>query len=402
MLQLSTDRKTSRPAHASRNRKSRLSVEHLEGREVPASGLGIASDFGAFVIHDANLFWSGIGGRAAVGGNANFSSYAIGDKLTNSNGTRDDLIVGGNLNFMYGQVYNGNVVYGGTGTLTSIGLPHGTAHQGTPIDFGAAETQLDMLSDQYAAMAPTAITKTGFGTVNLTGTDPSMNVFNVTAAQLWNATNLAISAPAGSSVIVNVSGTDARMQYMGMSVQGTTGNHVLLNFPEASHLTLAGIGVQGSVLAPRATVDFSNGDVIGTLVAHLWNGSGHIAYQAPEISPVSPSTLSGIIYTDLNGDGVAQPAEPRLQGVAVYLWGTDSGGHGVYQPATTDVNGAYSFTVNPGTYSIVAIPPATYSPGQSTIGTFGGTPTWNLITGISAPSGATSDGYNFGMLAPIP
>lgn len=399
MLQLISDRM---PTRAPRNRASRLSVEQLEGREVPASGLGIASDFSAFVLHDANLFWSGVGGRVAVGGNANFSSYAIGDQLTNSNGTRDDLIVGGNLQFTYGQVYNGNVVYGGTGTLTSVGLPHGTAHQGTVIDFGAADTDLHALSDQYAAMAPTATTKHAFGTVNLTGNNPSINVFNVTAAQLWDATNLAISAPAGSSVIVNVSGADARMQYMGMSVQGTTSNHVLLNFNGATHLTLAGIGIQGNVLAPEATVDFSNGDIIGTLVAHFWNGSGHIAYKAPEIGAVSPSTLSGIVYSDLNGDGVAQQAEPRLQGVAIYLWGTDSGGHSVYQPATTDVNGGYSFTVNPGTYSIVVIPPATYLPGQSTTGSFGGTSTWNLITGISAPSGGTTDGYNFAMLPPLP
>jgi choice-of-anchor A domain-containing protein len=379
-----------------------LGVEQLEGREVPASGLGIASDFSAFVQHDVNAQFSGIGGRVAVGGNASFSSYAIGDQLTNSHGTRDDLIVGGNLNFMYGQVYNGNVVYGGTGTLTSVSIPNGTAHQGTPINFGMADAELDALTDQYAAMVPNGTVQDAFRVLTLTGSDPSMNVFQITDAQLSSATNLLIKAPAGSSVIVNISGTNPQMQYMGMGVQGTTSNHVLLNFYQATSLTLAGIGIQGSVLAQRASVDFSNGDLLGTLVAQSWNGSGHIAYQPPEIGPVSPSTLSGIVYSDLNGDGIAQQNEPRLQGVAVYLWGTDSGGHQVYQPATTDVNGAYSFTVNPGTYSIVVIPPATYLPGQSTIGTFGGTPTWNLISGISAPSGATSDGYNFGMLPPIP
>ena len=129
-----TDRISSVPTRPLKKSKSRLSVEQLEGRDVPASGLGVASDFSVFVMHEANVQFSGIGGRVAVGGNASFSSYVIGDSLTNSNGTRDDLIVGGNLNFMYGQVYNGNVVYGGTGTLTSVGLPHGTAHQGSPIE----------------------------------------------------------------------------------------------------------------------------------------------------------------------------------------------------------------------------------------------------------------------------
>jgi choice-of-anchor A domain-containing protein len=387
---------------SARNRKSRLAVEHLEGREVPAAGLGIAGDYSAFILHDANAQFSDIGGRVAVGGNASFSSYALGDSLTNSNGNRDDLIVGGNLQLTYGREYNGNVVYAGTGTLTSFAIPNGTARQGSVIDFATAETDLDALSDQYAAMPANGTVTNAFRVVTLTGSDPSMNVFNVTAAQLSNATNFVIQAPAGSSVIVNVSGTVAGMQYMGMSVQGTTASHVLLNFNQATNVTFAGISVQASVLAPRAAVDFSNGDLDGNLVAFSWNGSGHIIFQSPEVGPAAPSTLSGVVYFDQNSDGTQQQGEPPLTGVTLYLWGTDSLGQPVFQPATTDLSGAFSFSgLNPGIYSIVAIAPNSYLPGQSTIGAFGGTPDWNLITGISVPSGATSGGYNFGMVAPI-
>ncbi len=138
-----------------------------------------------------------INGRAAVGGNANFSRYTIGDALTNSHGTRDDLIVGGNLNYQNGQVFNGNVVYGGTGTFNSFGHPNGTIRHDSVIDFASAESQLDSLSDQYAALPTNGTTQDTNGTVTLTGTNPGTNVFKVTNGQLWNAKNLVIEVPPG-------------------------------------------------------------------------------------------------------------------------------------------------------------------------------------------------------------
>jgi choice-of-anchor A domain-containing protein len=387
------------------SRECRLNVEQLEGREVPASGLGIAGDFSAFVLHNANLYWSDIAGRAAVGGNATFSSYAIGDSLTNSLGARDDLIVGGNLQFTNGQVFNGNVVYGGTGTFSSFGHPNGTIRQGSVINFGSAETQLDSLSDQYAAMTANGSVQSSYGTITLTGTKTGVNVFKLTATQLSSAGNLIIKAPAGSSVIVNVSGANAHMQYMGMTVQGTTSDHVLLNFNQATNLTLAGIAVLGSVLAPRATVDFSNGNLTGTLVAGSWSGYGHITYQPPEINPPASTTsvLTGVVYFDQSRDGMPQTGEPGLSGVTVNLWGTDTLGNPVYQSITTDANGAFNFSnLNAGTYSIVVIAPSGYLPGHSMAGSFGGTANWNLVTAITVPSGATSSAYNFGMVTPSP
>lgn len=399
---LTSEKLKSLPTRSTINRNSRLAIEQLEGREVPASGLGIASDYSAFILHDANPYFSSISGRAAFGGNVNLSSYAIGESLTDSNGVRDDLIVGGNLQFVYGQVYNGNIVHGGTAAITAIGLPNGTTRQGAVVDFAQAAIDLNALSGQYAAMAANGQVAIAYGTVTLIGNDPSTNVFNVTSDHLWNATNLAINAPAGSSVVINVSGVDARMQYMGMSVQSTTADRVLLNFYQATHLTLTGIGVKGSVLAPLAAVDFFNGDLAGTLVGSSWNGSGHITFAPPAVGPASPSSLSGIVYFDQNVDGAPQAGETRLDGVAVYLWGTDSQGQPVYQAVTTGPDGAYNFSgLKPGIYAIVAIAPGSYLPGQSTTGAFGGQSTWNLITGISIPSGATSDNYNFGMVAPI-
>lgn len=395
---------SARTARSTNRRKPQLAVELLEGREVPASGLGIASDFSAFVLHNANVTSSGVEGRAAVGGNGTFVNYAVGNVLSNSHGLRDDLIIGGNAAFSNGQVFNGNTVYGGTGTFTSFGHPNGTVHQGSVIDFGTSETNLLTLSGQYAALPANGTVQSAYGVLTLTGSNPGSNVFQLTSAQLWDAVNLNIVAPAGSTAIVNVSGTNARMLYMGMAVQGTTREHVLLNFSQATNLMLAGVGVQGSVLAPHAAVDFSNGQVIGTLVAGSWSGSGQIVYQAPEISPTTGnSRLSGMVYRDENKDGLPQNWEWRFQGVSVELTGTDVYGFAVSRNTTTDAGGIYRFKDLPaGNYSVVVTTPAGHLPGLGTTGLFGGTPGLNTVTAITIPASQVSGGYNFGQIvAPV-
>ena len=111
----------SQDAIPAKRRTIRLTLDPLEDRAVPATGLGIANDFSAFVLDDANLFHSDVQGRVAVGDDATITGYAVGDQLPNSHGTRDDLIVGGDLHFTNGQVYFGNVAYGGTGYFDSFG-----------------------------------------------------------------------------------------------------------------------------------------------------------------------------------------------------------------------------------------------------------------------------------------
>jgi choice-of-anchor A domain-containing protein len=389
-------------ARTGHGHKSQLNVEPLEGREVPASGLGIATDFSAFVLHNTNAFSSQIEGRAAVGGNAAFTNYGIGSALTNSHGTRDDLIVGGNLNFTNGQVFNGNVAYGGTGTFTSFGHPNGDIRRDSVIDFAAAETSLRALSDQYAAMPANGTVRFSYGTLTLTGANSTRNVFRVTASQLWYANNLIVRVPAGSSAIINVSGTNNRMQYMGMSVQGTTRDRVLLNFYQATQLKLNGVGVEASVLAPRAFVDFSNGQISGNLVASSWTGFGQVRYQPPEITPsFGTSKLVGMVYRDENSDGNAQDWEWRFEGVHVALSGTDIFGNPVARSTTTDVGGIYRFAnLVAGTYTINVTAPDGYLPGTGDVGAFGGTPGLNTVTGISVPVNQVSGGYNFGQLVP--
>jgi uncharacterized repeat protein (TIGR01451 family) len=65
-----------------------------------------------------------------------------------------------------------------------------------------------------------------------------------------------------------------------------------------------------------------------------------------------PATIVGTVYDDLNGDGAFDAGDTGIPGVLVTL------SNGV--TTTTDATGAYTFTVNPGSYTILETDPAGY------------------------------------------
>ncbi len=387
-------------------RQTRLGIQTLEAREVPASGLGVASNFSAFYFEDVNAHYSDIQGRVAVGGNANFTGYSIGDKLTNSNGTRDDLIVGKALDYTNGQVFNGNTVYGTTVHTESFGHPNGDVHQGTPINFAAAKTELTNLSNGWKAMAATGTTSSWYGAITLKGTNAGQNIFNLTAAQLWDANGITIKAPAGSTVLVNISGTDARMQFMGFNLEGVKQENVVLNFNQATKLQLQGVGIHASVVAPNAHLQFDNGAINGTVVAKSMCGYGEIEYTEPEIKLPPPchdcpgNTIKGVVFYDKDNDGVIDAGENGLGNIKITITGTDKDGNKVARTTFTDGNGNYSFDgLKDGTYTLKSAKPKWMHGGKSAAGSFGGKTGANVICHIDVKGcGLTSTGYNFGEL----
>jgi choice-of-anchor A domain-containing protein/uncharacterized repeat protein (TIGR01451 family) len=290
-------------------------LEPLEDRTLlsgTGGALGVAGAFNVFVLGQVTQSYTDSEGRVAAGGDVRLTGYGIGSALPNSAGQRDDLVVGGRLTYDQGQVFNGNIVYGGTGVLQNVGLPNGTARQGAPVDFAAARTQLDALSAAFAGLAANGTAADTYGTLRLAGADPILDVFSLSAGELASANGLNITAPTGATVLVNVSGAAAQMQYFGMTVSGTDQQHVLFNFPDAASLTMAGISVQGSVLAPGADVTFSNGNLEGTLVAGTLTGSGEfhnfptlaeIPAQVPAQTPAPDVTVTKTTSTPVVNAG---------------------------------------------------------------------------------------------------
>jgi choice-of-anchor A domain-containing protein len=390
-------------------RQSRLSVQTLEAREVPASGLGVASNFSAFYFEDVNAYYSDIQGRVAVGGNASFTGYSVGDKLTNSHGTRDDLIVGKSLDYTNGQVFNGNTVYGTTVHTESFGHPNGDIHKGAPLDFAAAKTELTNLSNGWKAMPSNGTVSDWYGALTLKGTKAGANVFSLTAAQLWDANGITIKAPVGSTVVVNISGTDARMQFMGFNLEGVKQENVVFNFNQATKLQMQGIGLKANVMAPNAAFQFDNGAIHGTVIAKSMCGYGEIEYTEPKIDCVPPpppcapcpgNTIKGVVFYDKDNDGVIDAGENGLGQIKITITGTDKDGKKINKVTYTDTNGNYAFDgLKDGVYTIRSAKPNWMHGGKSSAGSFGGKTGVNSICHIDVKGcGLTSTGYNFGEL----
>jgi choice-of-anchor A domain-containing protein len=156
----------------------------------------------------------------------------------------------------------------------------GASAQGTPVDFSARFAGLRSLSSRLAGLtANGTVTRESWGGVMLQGTDPDVNVFQVAASIFDGAVLLSINAPAGSFVVVNITGASATFTGFGNEFRGGIDeNGILYNFVEATQLNAEGYGFWGTVLAPYADVTFNDGSWDGGIYARSFTGDaeGHI------------------------------------------------------------------------------------------------------------------------------
>ncbi len=312
--------------------------EALEGRDVPAS-LGTALNYNGLIFGDLVVpTGADTEGRLAVAGSATFQgNYVVGapPPFSSPQGaqlpldpTRDDFIVGRNVrnNGGFAWVVNGNAVYGDTFTGPPLQHAAGSTRQQSPILLspnrgnavttgGQSFTQLrsELLSkSQFWGSLPARGVATQFfggGVLNLIGTDPTLNVFNVPAAQ-WSGTNLIrnIDAPAGSTVLINVIGPSVTINGGAMLLAGVSRENVLLNFPQATAIASTDFDYEASVLAPLASAVFDGGILTGNGIfgGNVTQDGGfefHNFTFLGDLPDVPPGVLPG---------PVAQPFPPLL------------------------------------------------------------------------------------------
>lgn len=257
-----------------------------------SSPLGVAGDFNTFVFGDFRGS-SDTEGRLAVGGNAYLSGYSVGDKLPANSG--DVLVVGGDLNFGTGRIYNGNVRVGGSATVHPNQIPASQIQTGAalPFDFAAERTRLTNLSSSLSGLAPSGGVANNWGGLTLSGSGDGVQVFNLTGAELLNSWGVNLDNIAqGTTVLINVSGENAGLTNMNMEALASHRNNVLFNFYEATTLTMQGVAVQGSVLAPLADVVNPGGVIWGTLIAQSFDGpmqQNHIPFEGNVPTPIPAS-----------------------------------------------------------------------------------------------------------------
>jgi hypothetical protein len=141
----------------------------------------------------------------------------------------------------------------------------------------------------------------------------------------------------------------------------------------------------------------SAGNTTDTIPVTLTDGSS----TNNNFGDLRSAGLSGVVYQDLNNDGVPESGEAGIPQVTIILTGTDDRGLSVSASALTGTDGSYQFlNLRPGSYVLREVPPAGYFDGIDTIGTQGGRAGNDIMTGIILQSGVMGINNNFGEIPP--
>lgn len=220
-----------------------------------------------------------------VGGDADLQAYSVGAVLSDSEGARDDIVVGGTLSFPSGYVPNGNVVYGdatssvGDPVLNSFNILNTARHEQSAFDFSGGNTCYNLQQSGYCMLADT---ETGLEYVSNSKLEFSVSnirydyvIFNLPCENVQNITELDFDVPAGTTVLINLhqTGGTCKLQF----THNFDPKKILFNSCGADRVAISG-HLRGSVLAADAEVIGSAGMLDGQLVAG--SHSGKLQYNS--------------------------------------------------------------------------------------------------------------------------
>ena len=309
---------------------------------------GDADNYNVFIFNSGNFYSENTDtmGNLAAGGSVSLMNYSVaaginGNSALSPNPAR--LVVGGTLSAQNGGVGEnqaGAIYTNNTPSLTSFTATGGVHAQTIISSFAADGTEYTNLSATLSGYTAngTAVLAANSDTLTLTGTSTGLNVIDVTASQINSSQTINISAPAGSTVLLNVAGTDDSLSNGQVSETGVTDAQVLYNFYQATTVTLTGSkDPMGSILAPLAGVVGGYGAMHGQLIAGSYGGStisgsdnldntqfdnvlftGNLTptpVPLPSSAWLMLSALAGLGLVLRRKGGVVQPASPGCASV---------------------------------------------------------------------------------------
>jgi choice-of-anchor A domain-containing protein len=311
--------------------------------------LGNAKDFDLFVHGDYAVGNTQVQGRVAVGGNARIATsggYAVGTQLAPAP-SRVDLLAGGTLTVggAGAQAPNGSVTYGRPPLNGSITTPNGTTTQrDPPFSFDTSFSDLAETSQLLTGLTANGTWSiTPWYALTFTSTNATRAVFTITAGQLQQAQQVIFSVPATATVIVNVTGQAFSSATRPMtSMSGVDASRLLWNFQLATRVQI-GPSIQwlGSILAPQAAVTFTNGQLLGQVVAASYSGDGTVIHT-PFGGCLPPLPTHDLLATALCRNPLSEATSVRITNTATHAidvtWSdADSAQGGAFTlPARTD------------------------------------------------------------------
>jgi len=222
------------------------------------------------------------GGQIYVGGDTVLSAYTIGAQLSQSYGGRDDLVVGGTLEFKSGECAHGNIVYGNddsvidSSAVNSLTEFNELYQDADRFDFAGAFQCYNTRQLTYCGHHDTGLTlKEG---VNMhmiaNGYNRHVEVFSVTCEELAAVNSLIFDNARyeHTTMLINVHGDDCSLHH----THNWDPQYIVFSFCEATTLQLKDNN-DGAILAPNADVT-SSGMVNGQIVVKSFIGDGQQNY----------------------------------------------------------------------------------------------------------------------------
>jgi choice-of-anchor A domain-containing protein len=218
-------------------------------------------------------------GRLFVCGDATLRDYSVSSKLKRDH-HRDDLVVGGNLNFHVGRVVSGNIVYGGD---AQIGRPvaegiiaHNFTIRQEPhrYDCDNAEMYFKTMSFELGNLRPsgeTSLSKDGtLEFIRASASNPEVFDFDCKNIDKVRRIQFAGVEESGT-VVINMRGSSCALT--SFIIKPVTSSKLLFNFPEASEIKINAVSLDGNFVAPFAHVEGHGGVIVGQSVFGSMKGS---------------------------------------------------------------------------------------------------------------------------------
>jgi hypothetical protein len=261
--------------------------------------------------HTAQAGFSGPVNLGAAGG---FAALALTGNIDDSGPLTNPFTINGDVGVATsgkkfsasGSVsYNAHVFLhsGVTYNSSASNVPQPTT--GASVDTLLDQAKTDAFNASAAALAlgqnPTAT----YGTINndfsITEANPGNYVFNLTGVNFSGGKVLTLSAPAGSSFVLNISTTFKLTFGSILLAGGLSPNDVLYNYTGTSDAAFSGGGnvsrVEGILLAPNATIGLHPGAIIGEAIGASVTMSSGAQIVVPEAPVTSLLIFGGLIAT---------------------------------------------------------------------------------------------------------
>ena len=197
----------------------------------------------------------------------------------------DGLVCGGSITLSNGQVWGGDVFYGTVISGVTPNTVESTCQVLTPatqaLNFGDSNSYIDSLSSGFvwSSYYLCSCCSIWWG-IEISTAHNGLVVVNVNAADISNSHTITLvhipnTFPQG--VIINVIG-NGPLNFQNMGFNGFQNNGVdfrkktIWNYAGTT-VNAAGIGLQGTLLAPNADISANNGNFEGHVFAKSFNGN---------------------------------------------------------------------------------------------------------------------------------